>query len=126
MHETKVGALQSRYAYSRDWARAAWVDPLIDGSRPFYLYLYMCIENRWTFIRVFGMATAQLCPQLFNSPGDDFLHEGVGCLPVAQVTVASDANKFHHNPHRPDLPVVAYQVPPSSALVVDCLVETGF
>ena len=25
--------------------------------------------------------------------GDDFLHEGVGCLPVAQVTVASDANK---------------------------------
>ena len=24
---------------------------------------------------------------------DDFLHEGVGCLPVAQVTVASDANK---------------------------------
>jgi hypothetical protein len=31
----------------------------------------------------------------------DFLHEGVGCLPVAQVTVASDANKFHHNPHRP-------------------------
>ena len=33
--------------------------------------------------------------------GDDFLHEGVGYLPVAQVTVASDANKFHHNPHRP-------------------------
>ena len=38
--------------------------------------------------------------------GDDFLHEGVGCLPVAQVTVASDANKFHHNLHRPRHTVV--------------------
>ena len=31
--------------------------------------------------------------------GADFLHEGVGCLPVAQVTVACDANMFHHNLH---------------------------
>ena len=38
--------------------------------------------------------------------GDDFLHEGVGCLPVAQVTVASDANKFHHILHRPRHTVV--------------------
>jgi len=41
--------------------------------------------------------------------GDDFLHEGVGCLPVAQVTVASDANKFHHNLHRPRDTVVQLQ-----------------
>ena len=67
---------------------------------------YICIENRWTFTGVFGVATAQLCPQLFNSPRDDFLHEGVGCLPVAQVTVASDANKFHHILHRPRHTVV--------------------
>ena len=67
----------------------------------------MCIENRWTFIRIFGVATAQLCPLSVQlAGGDDFLHEGVGCLPVAQVTVASDANKFHHNPHRPRHAVV--------------------
>ena len=67
----------------------------------------MCIENRWTFTRVFGLATAQLCLRPVQlAGGDDFLHEGVGCLPVAQVTVASDANKFHHNLHRPRHTVV--------------------
>ena len=52
----------------------------------------MCIENRWTFTGMFGVATAHLRPLPVQlAGGDDFLHEGVGCLPVAQVTVASDA-----------------------------------
>ena len=42
----------------------------------------------------------------FNSQGDDFLHEGVGCIPVALVSVASDANRFHHILHRPRHTVV--------------------
>ena len=67
-----------------------------------YIYVYICIENRWTFTGVFGVATAHLCPRVVQlAEGDDFLHEGVVCLPVAQVTVASDANKFHHILHRP-------------------------
>ena len=68
---------------------------------------YICIENRCTFTGIFGVATAQLCPlSVLLAGGDDFLHEGVGCLPVAQVTVASDANKFHHILHRPRHTVV--------------------
>ena len=78
------------------------VKPLIDVSRRFDLYLYICIENRWTYTRIFGVATVHLCPlSVLLAGGGDFLHEGVGCLPVAQVTVASDANKFHHIQHRP-------------------------
>ena len=38
------------------------VNPLITGSRPFYLYPYIGIENRWTCTRFFGVPTAQLCP----------------------------------------------------------------
>ena len=69
--------------------------------------IYKCIENRWTFTCIFGVATAQLCPlSVLLAGGDDFLHEGVGCLPVAQVTVASDASKFHHHLHRPRHTVV--------------------
>ncbi len=41
-----------------------WVDPLLDVSRPFYLYLYISIENRLAFTRIFGVATAQLYPRL--------------------------------------------------------------
>ena len=40
----------------------AQVDPLIPADRPFDLYLYISIENRWTFTGIFGVATAQLCP----------------------------------------------------------------
>ena len=64
-------------------------------------------ENRQIFSHNFGRATAQLCPlSVLLAGGDDFLHEGVGCLPVAQVTVASDANKFHYILHRPRYIVV--------------------
>ena len=50
----------------------------------------MGIENRWTFKGVFGVATAQLCPRpVLLATGDDFLHEGVGCLPFAQLTLPS-------------------------------------
>ena len=42
----------------------------------FFLYIYICIENRWTFFRIFGVATAQLCPRLFNSPRGRFLARG--------------------------------------------------
>ena len=37
---------------------------------PIYTYIsvYRCIENRWTFTGIFGVATAQLAHYPFNSP----------------------------------------------------------
>ena len=46
------------------------VDPLIPADRPFDLYLYICIENRWTFTGIFGVATAHLRPlSVLIAPG---------------------------------------------------------
>ena len=98
---------------------AARVDPLID------VFTIPIMSVQKTAGR---LSVSSLWPRRnfahgpLKTPGDDFLHEGVGCLPVAQVTVASDANKFHHNLHRPRHIVVCSEEVTSATCVASfCL-----
>ena len=95
------------YGYAPKWHRinrdnsgvVAWVFPMKVVIDPSIFAIYMYRKPLAVYPYLWCGHGATLPSARLTRYGGDFLHKGVGCRPVARVTVASDANKFHHNLH---------------------------